>query len=144
MHFHLEKRPYSKAEKGAQLKRFQVQVKRRVAEVEAAKVSQPHRPARPPPDIHQPYLIHSPRPSTAPFATRTRIRLNNPPSSPPHHRATRFQSSEADLLADEMAHIELVVGAGARPSTAPGGGGRASRAETPSALETLLATKAAG
>lgn len=82
-----------KAEKAAQLKRFQVNLRRRVAEVEAAK------------------------------------------------------STEADLLADEVANIDLVVGGGSaqsgRPSTAPAGG-RVSRPEPPSALETLMATKAGG
>jgi hypothetical protein len=85
-----------KAEKAAQLRRFQVNLRRRVAEVEAAK------------------------------------------------------SSEADLLADEVANIELIVSGGGahsqgggRPSTAPAGG-RVSRPEPPSALETLMATKAGG
>jgi hypothetical protein len=85
-----------KAEKAAQLRRFQVNLRRRVAEVEAAK------------------------------------------------------STEADLLADEMTNIELIVAGGrgggahsGRPSTAPAGG-RVPRPELPSALEMLLATKAAG
>lgn len=78
-----------KAEKAAQLKRFQVKLRRRVAEVEAAK------------------------------------------------------ATEADLLVDEVANIELVVGApSGRTSTAAGT--RLPRPEAPSPLETLMATKAAG
>ena len=78
-----------KAEKAAQLKRFQKSLRRRVAEVEAAK------------------------------------------------------ATEADLLADEVANIDLVVSQSGRPSTAPAGG-RVPRPEPPSALETLMATKAGG